>query len=296
LSSGLQISVILSTYRRPEHLRRSLASLALQRGVQGQFEVVVTDDGSADATAELVAHFSRQVDFPVAFTTHRHDGFRLALCRNEGARAASAPYLLFSDGDCLFPADHLRRHLRARRPGVAWSGDCTRLAESATQRIDQAAIASGAYRRWVARKERWRILQRALKDEFYQAVSHPRRPKLIGCNIALWRCDFQRVNGFDERFVGWGCEDDDLAQRLRQAGVRIASILRHTRVYHMWHPSDPSQPMSWRDGANVEYLLRGDKPMRCAAGLAADQPAPHAPADHAPADGPAPPPRPSRVA
>lgn len=268
VSAETQIAVILSTYQRPEHLRRSILSLVNQRGVAGLYEVVVTDDGSADHTASLVDEIAGQVDFPIRFTTHEHDGFRLARCRNEGARVSAAPYLLFSDGDCIFPSNHLLRHLRARRLGVAWSGDCVRLDEFHTRRIDEAVIAAGAYRMWASKRERLRILQRWIKDEFYSALGHPMRPKLIGCNIAIWRHDFERVNGFDEQFVGWGCEDDDLTQRLRQAGVRIASILGHTRAYHMWHPSDPSQPMEWRNGANVSYLLRGDKPTRCADGLA----------------------------
>ena len=267
MSISSEIAVILSTFERPEHLRRSLMSLSLQRGVAGQFEVVVTDDGSTDHTFDVIREFAREVAFPVTFTTHDHNGFRLARCRNEGAQASTAPYLLYSDGDCIFPSNHLLKHLRVRRRGVARSGDCLRLSRNATQRIDQAVIASGAYRLWVSRRERWRLFQRWIKDEFYSAIGHAMRPKLIGCNIALWRSDFERINGFDEHFVGWGCEDDDLAERLRQSDVRIASILGHTQAYHMWHPSDPSQPMTWRDGSNVKYLLRGDKPTRCAAGL-----------------------------
>jgi GT2 family glycosyltransferase len=83
----------------------------------------------------------------------------------------------------------------------------------------------------------------------------------------VWRSDFERINGFDERFVGWGCEDDDLGERLRRSGVKIASILGFTHVIHMWHPTDPSRPARWGEGANVEYLLRHDKPIRCALGL-----------------------------
>ena len=41
-----EIAVLLSTYERPQHLQRSLLSLALQQGVAGQMEVIVTDDGS----------------------------------------------------------------------------------------------------------------------------------------------------------------------------------------------------------------------------------------------------------
>ncbi len=41
----MEIAVVVSTFERLGHLRRCLASLAAQRGVEGRFEVVVTDDG-----------------------------------------------------------------------------------------------------------------------------------------------------------------------------------------------------------------------------------------------------------
>lgn len=259
--------MIVSTYERPNHLYRSLLSLALQRGVEGQFEVVVTDDGSTDHTEKLVRRFAQSADFPVSFTTHEHRGFHLARCRNEGVRASSAPYLLFSDGDCIFPPNHLSQHLHLRRPRVAWSGDCLHLDEQSTGRIDDRVIASGTYRTWVPRSEYQRIHRRWIKDRLYQAMGHRKKPKLTGSNIAVSRSDLERINGFDERFIGWGCEDDDLADRLRASGLRIASILGFTHVFHMWHPSDSSQPRKWSDGANVKYLLRPDKPIRCAVGL-----------------------------
>jgi GT2 family glycosyltransferase len=263
-----QIAVLLSTYERPSHLYRSLRSLALQQGVEGQYEVVVTDDGSTDHTHEVVHRFAASVNFPVKLTTHKHRGFRLARCRNEGILASSAPYLVFSDGDCIFPSDHLLQHLRVREPHVAWSGDCLHLDELATSRVDDKVIASGAYIDWIPAEERQRIHRRWVKDRFYQAIGHWKKPKLTGSNIAVWRNDIERVNGFDERFIGWGCEDDDLADRLRASGVRIASILGATHVVHMWHPSDPSQPKKWSEGVNVSYLLQQNKPVRCAIGLA----------------------------
>ncbi|MDA0255694.1 MAG: glycosyltransferase, partial [Planctomycetota bacterium] len=130
-----EIAVIVSTYERPEHLARCLASLEAQRGVDGRFEVVVTDDGSRDGTLRLLATTARRVDFPLTFTTHEHDGFRLARCRNEGVAATTAPYLLFTDGDCILPPDHLRLHLEARRPGRIVAGDCLRLDEKTTATI-----------------------------------------------------------------------------------------------------------------------------------------------------------------
>jgi len=263
-----QIAVILSTFQRPAHLRRSLVSLALQRHVDGQFEVVVTDDGSSDETEDVVRRFAASTTIPVTFSTHPHQHYHVARCRNEGALASRAPYLIFVDSDCVFPPDHLSEHLRRRRKGVVWSGDCLRLDAETSSRIDEAAIASGAYRSWIPRSARRQLWRRQLKDWFYQVIRHPNKPKLIGCNIALWRSDFEQVNGFDENFSGWGCEDDDLADRLRAAGLRIASSLRLTQhVVHLWHPAETSQPRNWSDGVNVGYLRRQNKPTRCVTGL-----------------------------
>jgi GT2 family glycosyltransferase len=75
------------------------------------------------------------------------------------------------------------------------------------------------------------------------------------------------VNGFDEEYVGWGCEDDDLGFRLRMAGRRIRTIAGSTQAYHLWHPTDPSCPATWSQGANVERFLHGKREVRCRRGL-----------------------------
>ncbi len=85
--------------------------------------------------------------------------------------------------------------------------------------------------------------------------------------MGIWRVDYERVNGYDENFQGWGCEDDDLRYRLRRAGVKIESILRWTRTFHLWHPSEATAPARWRDGLNVKYLLRKGRLTRCRNGL-----------------------------
>lgn len=276
MPTQLKISVILTTYQRPEHLERSLVSLAAQRGMDGKFEVVVSDDGSADHTQSIVENFARTANFPLIWTSHPHQGFRVALCRNDGVRASSAPYLLFTDSDCLFPEDHLQKHVLARKPGIIRAGDCYRLDEVTTNRVDRAAIISGEYKSWVSARERSRLFQKRIKERYYQLVRHSNKPKLTGYNIGISREDLEAVNGFDESFVGWGCEDDDLADRLRRSGRRIASVLAYTHGYHMWHPPAPSRPDRWADGPNVPRLVHSDRPIRCVNGLV--QEANHPPA------------------
>jgi GT2 family glycosyltransferase len=182
-------------------------------------------------------------------------------------RASCGEYLLFSDADCIFPPDHLAIHLRARRPDLVLAGNCFRLTKQANDRIDLSAIASGAFQDFVSRSERRRLVRLWFKNQYYQLIRHPSKPKLNACDFGIWRRDFEAVNGFDEGFVGWGCEDDDLGKRLRRAGVRIETIVRHTRVYHLWHPLDPTHPREWRSGANVMRLLAPSRPIRCRRGL-----------------------------
>lgn len=262
-----EVAVLVSSFERPAHLRRALASIAAQRGVRGGIEVVVTDDGSRDETPRIVREFAAAVPFPVQLTTHPHDGFQLARCRNEGVRASSAEYLVFLDGDCIIPPDHLRIHLDRRKDNVVQAGYFARLSQAVSERITEAEIRRGNFAQWDTLAERWQLFQRHAKSAFYSLTRDATRPKLFGNNIGIARADYLRVNGYDENFRGWGCEDDDLRLRLRAAGVQIESILRWTHVYHLWHPKTPSAPAVWREGANVNYLHRPVRLARCLAGV-----------------------------
>ena len=53
--------------------------------------------------------------------------------------------------------------------------------------------------------------------------------------MAVFRADFERINGFEEHICGWGFEDSDLAIRLINAGVRVKSGRFATAVLHLWH-------------------------------------------------------------
>jgi GT2 family glycosyltransferase len=229
-------------------------------------EVVITDDGSDEETLRVVDDFASFSGFPTLLTTHPHDGFQLARCRNDGVRASHAPYLLFLDGDCVLPADHVAWHLRYRQPGMAIAGDCIRLSREVSDQVTLDVIRSGKFQDWGSDDEYRRLRRRHRSTFLYRWIPHPRKPTLIGNNIGLWRADYERVNGFDEEFRGWGCEDDDFSRRLRRVGVKIRSILRDTRTFHLWHPVDVTAPKSWKEGLNVARLMQ-DRPAVCQRGL-----------------------------
>jgi len=271
--SKLKASLIVTTYQKPRHLRLVLTALGLQQGVDELLEIVVADDGSTDETAEVVERFAEASPFPVHFTTHRHEEFQVARCRNMGVAATSAPYLIFLDGDCLVASDFVQQHLRRARRGAVMFGDCYRLEKQDSARINLAAVRSGEYRDWVTAVEEDRLSKWRRRVWWNNLIGHTRKPRLLGNNIGVSRRDFERVNGFDENFCGWGGEDDDLGFRFKQAGLQLRSILPWCYTYHIWHARDASWTPNWLDGANVPYLLRDERPTRCLNGLVKLDPA-----------------------
>ncbi len=265
--TGLEISLCLTTYQKPWHLRRALASILAQRGVEGRFELVVCDDGSTDETPEIVEQFRRRAPFPVVFTTHPHAAYQVTRVRNAGARATSAPYILFLDGDCVLPPDNVAIHLKCRRPNQVALSDSYRIDEPLATTLSEEGAEHGQFLEWDIRSEHQRLMSIHRKSKIYNLIRHPRKPKLVGNNFGIWRSDFERVNGFDENFCGWGQEDDDLGMRLLRAGVRLKSILHRTRGYHLWHPRDLSTTPVWREGMNIPYFLRRGRLIRCRKGF-----------------------------
>ena len=54
---------------------------------------------------------------------------------------------------------------------------------------------------------------------------------------------FEKVNGFSNMFWGWGGEDDDMAARIKAAGLHISryptSIARYTMLQHKKQKANP---------------------------------------------------------
>ncbi|MGQ9607523.1 MAG: glycosyltransferase [Thermogutta sp.] len=261
------ISIIISTYQRPRNLRLCLLAVTAQRDFPYKTELIVADDGSRDETSEVVERFRRETGAPVRFCTHPHRGFRAALTRNEGFALSTAPYILFLDGDCLIPPDHLAVHFRLRRPGLALTTDAVRWTREVSAACREEDVLTGEFTRRVLPAERQRIRVAHWKALLYHRLRHPNKPRLLGGNFSVWRRDFEAINGFDENYNGWGCEDDDVGIRLHQLGVRVYSIRGHTHTFHLWHPPVSTVPEKIRQGVNFPYFRRRGRLTRCRNGL-----------------------------
>ena len=74
------------------------------------------------------------------------------------------------------------------------------------------------------------------------------------------------MNGYDENYVGWGGEDEDLGIRLVKAGVYCKSAIPYAKVLHIWHPKEIGNK-HWKEGPNINYFKRKIIPFYCENGL-----------------------------
>lgn len=240
----MKISLIISTYNRPDALELVLLSVAKQIIPNDlTLEVLVADDGSGIETKALVTKFQQGFPCKLLHIWHEDKGFRLAAIRNLAVSKASGDYLVFIDGDCLIAPDFILNQMKLAEKGYFVGGNRVLLSESYTKRaihnkltdIANTSIISSILARLNSKTNKWlpalRLNPSALWRKKY--VQNWRRPK--GCNMALWRQDCLAVNGFDEGFIGWGHEDADFLVRLLHAGIRIKDGRFAAPVYHLWH-------------------------------------------------------------
>jgi glycosyltransferase involved in cell wall biosynthesis len=233
------VAVIVSTYRNVVHLDRCLAGLACQDAPD--FEIIIADDGSGEATRELINSWAGRLGVPMRHVWQADKGFRKTRVLNKAMTSTNADYLVFMDGDCVVHPGFVGEHLRKATPGHYLNGALIRLGEALTRRIDRGAIESGEVFRapWLARAGRScdrRYLRLALPyrtRSWFNAIS-PTELYWLGANSSCYREDAEAINGFDNRF-GYGFEDGDFGNRLENLGIRPATVRWTAVALHLHH-------------------------------------------------------------
>ncbi|MDR3520583.1 MAG: glycosyltransferase family 2 protein [Acidocella sp.] len=245
-SARPRASVIISTYNAPEALEISLESFRHQR--EKNFEIIVADDGSTPATAELIKRIAANFPVPIKHVWHPDEGFRLSAIRNLAAAQASSDYIIFIDGDCLVLKNFVSQHLRLREPGMFLSGRRTWLGRVITRRIlARRKPGSGYWPYWFM----WALAGQVTGP--FELLTAPAklsfRYRLRGryeraqtCNLAVWKADFMAIGGFDERYQAHGFEDSDFVVRLIRSGVPRKEGVFGSIVLHLNHPRPSRKP------------------------------------------------------
>lgn len=242
------VSVVLATYEWPAALDAQLRALA--EDADAATEVVVADDGSGSATRDVIEAW-RGRGLRVEHAWQPDEGWRKTRVLNLAALAARGELLLFLDGDVLPRRGFLRAVRRAARPGWFLASKRLLLPPELTRSVLERGLPVWRWSAlgWVLRRPRALVARGRypgrpgvlfpLRDR-----RRPWRPHLAdfvppydayGYFTGVWREDFERVNGFDQRFEGWGGEDEDLAARLRHAGLRCGWPGPRATLLHLHH-------------------------------------------------------------
>lgn len=269
------ISVIVTTYNRENALEAVLRSLGRQ--TDPDFEVIVADDGSGPATAAMVEAWKAKAGHRVEHVWHDDRGFRAAEIRNRAILAARGSYCVFLDGDCIVRPDFIALHRRLSEPGWFVTGNRVLLSSAATEQVlrDKLAPESWSAARWLAERARGGVNRlSALLRLPLGPLRRLRRTAWAGarsCNMAVWRADLDRVDGFDADYSGWGKEDSDLIVRLLHAGVGRKDGTFATGVIHLWHKEADRGQLSANEQKLNDIIDSGD--VRAKRGLSALVPA-----------------------
>jgi glycosyltransferase involved in cell wall biosynthesis len=102
----MDVSLIIATRNRCQQLARCLDSVGRIK-FERPWELIVVDNGSTDATAELIQQFRDKVPIPLRYVFEPEPG--LGNAHNAGVRVAYGEILAFTDDDCYPESDFLRR-------------------------------------------------------------------------------------------------------------------------------------------------------------------------------------------
>ncbi|MBN1981212.1 MAG: glycosyltransferase [Chitinivibrionales bacterium] len=235
------ISLIIAVYQRPDFLEKILASLRNQSFAS--FEIIVADDGSGPEIASVIRNNQNRFCHPIIHVRHDHDGFRKTVIINRAVTKASADYLVFIDGDCLLHHLFLQYHFKRKKPKNVLAGRRVMLSEKVSKEVSVDMVANRQIEK----------LRYFLRDCLHHSCKHgflipgmfhirnvfKRHYHLVGSNFSVYREDFLAINGYDERIIGRGLEDNNLEARFVLAGMRLNSIVFEALQYHLFHHSDP---------------------------------------------------------
>lgn len=200
----MNISIIIPYWKREKQIELMFSSLARQIPSGIEVEVLVCDSHSGGRIDDIVA--TAQAVYPSLNIRHLQCANIVAQKRNVGMRHARHELLIFLDDDCVPRADYLE-HVLANRKTVDGGVLCGEI------RFPQELVGASNY-------------------YHYRDSKHPTFASLpfrqlnqwnfVSMNMVAKKSDLVDAGLFyDERFIGYGCEDHEFPWRLLRGGLTI---------------------------------------------------------------------------
>ena len=235
-----KITVIVTLYNRLEYARNMI--LALQQQTKQIDELIFADDGSSEKLMEYIEDLLVDCNFKIKHVYQNDIGFRLARSRNNGAREASGDYLIFLDQDVIFDNDFIESIYNSRRKKrmifsealLSSLEERNKIQELINQKFDYEKIY-----KLIDNTKKVEQDQIVNKEKFYNFLYklklRSRGAKIVGLIFSLFKEDFININGLDEKYIGYGYEDDDFGNRFFKYGGETFAFKMKRYPIHMYH-------------------------------------------------------------
>ena len=221
-SAGLRCTIVIPLFNKVEYTERCLEHI-VRNTPDDLYEVVLVDNGSADATGDLLAMLDGDVTI---IRNPENLGFSRAC--NQGAAAARTELILFLNNDTEPQPGWLEPMLQVvqREPGVGVVGSRLLFPDGTLQHAGVFVVEdyTGAVPFYAVHRfyQEPPDLPQANVCEDLQVVT--------GASMLVRRSAFYAAGGFDEGYWN-GSEDVDLCFKIRELGWRVvyepASLLIH---------------------------------------------------------------------
>ncbi|QNM14470.1 glycosyltransferase [Fusobacterium hominis] len=242
----MKISVIIPVYNRMEHLRALFICLINQK--RKPDEVIIADDGSSQKIYDFIGDLFDKCNFTIKHVYQVDKGFRKTRSINNAVRISSGELLIFCDQDLIFGDDYIDTIYKNIKENIFLMGRAYCLSEDKKNYILEKLeyenydnivkdIIPAEYKMTIDKMLKRDKLRRIL----YEIGINKRGIKLVGMSVAILKKSFIKVNGYDELYIGWGNEDDDLGNRLHAAGIKGKELKTAKLQMHLWHYSDPTK-------------------------------------------------------
>jgi len=234
-NSEKEVSIIIITREKKKYLEKTLLSLFRQSYPGENLEIIIVDDGSSDIAKDMLIKSEpvcdlKYIHWPRKYPSNPREPInRAGPARNIGVKFSRGESLIFLDDDIIVKSDFVGQHLRMLKTGSR------KLVIGRTVREKERQDVRDAY---------FKVYKNNFKD-------FPIPWWLLNAgNFSVRKDDFLKVGGFDEDFVFWGIEDEELGYKLFSEGVEI--VLNEKALgMHQTHSSENANPES-RD-AGLKY-------------------------------------------
>ncbi len=246
---SLKISVIISTYNKPDWLEKVLWGYANQSFKD--FEVIIADDGSDKDTEKLIMSYKKRYPVPLKHVWHEAKDYQRQKILNVAITKSNAEIILFTDGDCIPRKDFVETHYKLSEKGRFLSGGYCKLPMKTSLAITEKDVEDqNCFNTEWLNKIEWVGVRNYMKLNAYKGSPAllnsmtQTKPTFNNCNSSAYKSDLLMINGYDER-MQYGGPDRELGERLENAGIKGKQIRYSAICIHLDHPRGYATKESW---------------------------------------------------